>query len=271
MCRQIYIIFIQNFKMDALILLREAFLNPSRGKLGLFNVPSGECLEVDFKVSPSVAPSSFTHILGVDGKSLVERTAATAFKSKRGSGPAYPLDACLVCLWYEGAGYKDYLQACRKTWSGVQAVSLVDRKDLLAYLTGKAESSAYLDTMAPLVPVFNKDSLMSSKSVESAAAAASTAETFPKTTTTAITSMDIFGDDDDDDDQDGNDGEEQKVKKVQDRHKSVAAKKESRSKRPVETEESRILKKIRELTRPPIPVESLVLLPGKVGGHDDSK
>lgn len=81
------------------------------------------------------------------------KDSATCFKSKRGSGPYYTLDA--VCFLFKNPAVKDmtfteYLQLTRR--SNIAAVSLVDKKDLLSYVEGQSESMPNLDLKAALVP-----------------------------------------------------------------------------------------------------------------------
>lgn len=76
---------------------------------------------------------------------------STPFKSKRGSGDNYTLESIVNCLLNSSFSYTEYMQECRKV--GCPAVSLVDRKDLIAYLTGEKGTCEFLDESSlPPIP-----------------------------------------------------------------------------------------------------------------------
>lgn len=81
------------------------------------------------------------------------RDSATCFKSKRGSGPYYPLDAVSFLLKSPDVrelAYGEYMSLTRK--SNVGSISLVDKKDLLSYVEDHKEDMSSVDPAAPLVP-----------------------------------------------------------------------------------------------------------------------
>lgn len=87
------------------------------------------------------------------GPKIFRKDCLTSFKSKRGSGPHYPLDAIAFLFStpsMKEATYSEYIQAARKAVIGT--VSVVDKKDLVAYVEGSSEESICLDPKAPLVP-----------------------------------------------------------------------------------------------------------------------
>lgn len=84
-----------------------------------------------------------------------KRKMVTPYKSNMGKGALYSLDQVVVFLKQAAnlgndvsAGkYGTFMQAARA--ASVAAVSLVDQKDLLAYLLGEKETSEYIDLFAP--------------------------------------------------------------------------------------------------------------------------
>lgn len=85
------------------------------------------------------------------GPYIFGRDVATNFRSKRGAGDYYPLDAVYFMATRDTIGYGEYMQEARR--QGVMPVSLVDKKDLLAYVRedgGRPEECPFVDTSAPL-------------------------------------------------------------------------------------------------------------------------
>lgn len=83
-------------------------------------------------------------------KLIYPRDIPTNFRSKRGAGDFYPLDAVWFMLQCRESSFGEYMQEARRM--GVMAVSLVDRKELLAYLEEdvRPEECPYVDTAAVL-------------------------------------------------------------------------------------------------------------------------
>lgn len=80
---------------------------------------------------------------------IYPRSVLTNFRSKRGQGPCYPLDAVCFLLDHRDAGYTEYLQEARRI--GLTIVSLTDKKELIEYLTTLGDSDLpYIDTGAEL-------------------------------------------------------------------------------------------------------------------------
>lgn len=122
--------------------LKELFKNHKKhSKLPQFFDESGERVE-------SIDRCFFVELLD----SLVyPKVTAAPFKSKRGSGDNYTLESIVNCLLNSSLSYTEYMQECRKL--GCPAVSIVDRKDLIAYLTGEKGVCEFLDESSlPPVP-----------------------------------------------------------------------------------------------------------------------
>lgn len=90
-----------------------------------------------------------THItIGNNGsnnssKNLVifPRSVTTNYRSKRGSGPHYPLDAICFLLERKDDSYTTYLQDVRRF--GLTVISLPDKRELLEYLISPDEGNEY--------------------------------------------------------------------------------------------------------------------------------
>lgn len=84
------------------------------------------------------------------GPYIFPRDQTTNFRSKRGSGDFYSLDAVWFCQVKRDAPYGEYIQEARRMMVG--AVSMVDKRELLAFLDGEMppEQNPYIDLSAPL-------------------------------------------------------------------------------------------------------------------------
>ena len=84
------------------------------------------------------------------GNFILPRDQPTNFRSKRGAGDFYALDAVWFMHCKRDSGYGEYMQEARRM--GIGAVSLVDRKDLVRYLEEEVrpEDCPFVDTTAPL-------------------------------------------------------------------------------------------------------------------------
>ena len=94
---------------------------------------------------------------------------ATNFRSKRGAGDYYPLDAVYFMATRDAVGYGEYMQEARR--QGVMPVSLVDKKDLLTYVKeegGRPEECPFVDASAP--PPVARRSFTGEEPAEEAAA-----------------------------------------------------------------------------------------------------
>ncbi len=80
------------------------------------------------------------------GRFSFENSAPTAYRSSQGKGEFYDLQSVLFYLKNQGLNYGDYLKATKE--KGVLQVKLLDRKDLVDYLTGKREKSDYVQVSA---------------------------------------------------------------------------------------------------------------------------
>jgi hypothetical protein len=82
----------------------------------------------------------------VIGELRFPRSTVTAYKQDRGRGDPYPLEALYFLVQKPhlagAAKYRPYGDECKK--AGFSRVLLADQKDVLAYLTGKTETSQYL-------------------------------------------------------------------------------------------------------------------------------
>lgn len=76
----------------------------------------------------------------IANQTRLDRFALTAFHSMRGRGEPYALESIYFQFEYRKLQYNDYVQACRK--KGVAHVTMLDKKDLLAYLTGEITTCA---------------------------------------------------------------------------------------------------------------------------------
>jgi len=103
-----------------------------------------------------------------DGVRLA-RDTQTSFRSLKGQGPHYTLDACWFFLQHAETRFAEYLVECSK--HRFPKVSLVDKKELLAYLTGKIDSSSFISLISPALmgpPSVSVSSLASSSLDDSA-------------------------------------------------------------------------------------------------------
>lgn len=75
------------------------------------------------------------------------RSTETSFRSLKGAGAHYTLEACWFMLQHQDTKFADYLVECSK--HRFPKVSLVDRKELVSYLTGKIDSSPYISLISP--------------------------------------------------------------------------------------------------------------------------
>lgn len=84
------------------------------------------------------------------GNFIFSRDAASNFRSKRGAGDYYPLDAVWFMMGQRERSYGEYMQDARR--NGVGVVSLVDRRDLISYLEEeqRPEECQFVDVTAPL-------------------------------------------------------------------------------------------------------------------------
>lgn len=80
---------------------------------------------------------------------IFPRSVSTNYRSKRGSGPHYPLDSICFLLERKDDSYTTYLQDARRY--GLTIVSLTDKRDLLEYLmTTETDEYAAVDSSAEL-------------------------------------------------------------------------------------------------------------------------
>lgn len=70
----------------------------------------------------------------------LDRSVPTNLRSLHGRGQPYSLEAIYFQYTFRDLPYNDYLQQCNK--KGVQHVIAIDKKDLVAYLTGRSDSCA---------------------------------------------------------------------------------------------------------------------------------
>jgi parafibromin len=84
------------------------------------------------------------------GNTLFNKTAETNFKSKRGAGAFYTLDAAIFLILHRDDSYSVYLQEARG--QNIPVVSLVDKKEMIDYLSAPGAECPYVDLTAPLVP-----------------------------------------------------------------------------------------------------------------------
>ncbi len=94
-----------------------------------------------------------THI--IIGDLRFPRNTLTAYKQDRGRGDPYPLEALYFLLQRPqlagAAKTRAYNEECRTL--GFSRVLLANQKDVLAYLTGKTETSQYLVSIDELANI----------------------------------------------------------------------------------------------------------------------
>jgi len=71
------------------------------------------------------------------------RHAVTSYKSQKGQRENYSLDTVLFFLQNLSAGHGTYMQMARE--AKINIISMIDREDLLNYLTGVTDTSQYID------------------------------------------------------------------------------------------------------------------------------
>jgi parafibromin len=76
------------------------------------------------------------------GRFSFENTAPTAYRSSQGKGDFYDLQTVLFYLKNQDRNYADYLKAAKD--KGLSQVKLLDRKDLVEYLSGRRQKSDYV-------------------------------------------------------------------------------------------------------------------------------
>lgn len=121
---------------------------------------------------------------------IFPRDSITSFRSKRGSGDVYPLDSVCFLLTHRDASYGEYMQEARR--QGVGVISLVDKKDLLAYIDEeqRPDECASIDT-ATIHPTplrsFNPEDIIADLVEDGDALAGSAASAFTGKVTTRPT------------------------------------------------------------------------------------
>lgn len=78
-----------------------------------------------------------THII-INESTRLKRSDLTNFRSLHGRGDFYTLDTIYYQYVFRDLVYNNYLQQCDK--NSVQHVKLIDKKDVIAYLTGRIDS-----------------------------------------------------------------------------------------------------------------------------------
>jgi hypothetical protein len=85
---------------------------------------------------------SDSHSIIVGGKTRLERKTTTNLHSMRGRGPPYSLEAIYFQFKHHQLPYNDYVTECNR--EKVPHVTLVDKKELIAYLKGDVADCACL-------------------------------------------------------------------------------------------------------------------------------
>lgn len=94
-------------------------------------LPDKDCTHISLP-SHQASPSQY----------IFPRAVATSYRSKRGQGPNYPLDAVCCLLEHRDAGYTEYLAEARRLQLTI--VSLTDKKELIEYATGSGNEADFL-------------------------------------------------------------------------------------------------------------------------------
>lgn len=92
-----------------------------------------------------ISTDSVSIIIG--DRARLHRIAPTVFHSMRGRGDAYIVESIYFQFKFKDLHYNDYIQACRR--EGVAHVTALDKKDLLAYLTGEIDTCASIVSKPP--------------------------------------------------------------------------------------------------------------------------
>lgn len=128
---------------DPLVALRQELQAGAPDPVAFYDA-EGVGLEASFQ------EAKFVKIGGL----IFPKDAPTAFKSKRGNGPHYTVEAVGFLFYkpqYKELAYTEYIQLARR--AGVGIISLVDKKDLVAYVDSAAETPC-IDSSAAPVPCF---------------------------------------------------------------------------------------------------------------------
>ena len=127
---------------DPLLVLRDTFLQ---------NVEQPLITYFDSYGNP-IDNLSTAAIVGLGtGNLLFGKTTETNFKSKRGTGPFYTLDAAIFLILHRDDSYSVYLQEARG--QNIPVVSLVDKKEMIDYLSTPGAECPYVDLTAPLATI----------------------------------------------------------------------------------------------------------------------
>ena len=121
--------------MDPLIQLRKAIKNNE--SITLHDQSGTETSEISSSIYIKI------------GSYIYPRDTPTNYRSKRGAGDYYTLEAVWLLVTGRELSFAEYMQEARR--SGIQVVSLVDKKDLLNYVEEdvRPEDCPYIDTSAP--------------------------------------------------------------------------------------------------------------------------
>lgn len=139
-------------RADPLLDLRAAFLN----NLSI-TYHSDDGTVVDSLDSPSFAlisipiPMDDTRSTSASASTSVHvypRSTPTNFLSKRGTGPPHLLDSICLLLEKRDESFTEYLQEARRC--GVGVVNLVDRRDVIDYVTTSNATSQFIDNSLEL-------------------------------------------------------------------------------------------------------------------------
>eukprot|EP00741_Cyanophora_paradoxa_P017906 tig00021036_g17295.t1 len=84
------------------------------------------------------------------GKTRFSKDVKTAFRGMKGKGEFYTLGALYFCWKLDKLNVTEYRQECKT--AGVSIVSLVDKRDVLSYLTGETDSCASIAALPDLLP-----------------------------------------------------------------------------------------------------------------------
>lgn len=137
-------------RADPLLDLRAAFLN----NLSI-TYHSDDGTVIDSLDSPSFTFISIplptddtTFVSATTSVHIYPRSTSTNFLSKRGTGPPHLLDSICLLLEKRDESFTEYLQEARRC--GVGVVNLVDRRDVIDYVTTSNATSQFIDTLLEL-------------------------------------------------------------------------------------------------------------------------
>jgi RNA pol II accessory factor, Cdc73 family, C-terminal/Paf1 complex subunit CDC73 N-terminal len=139
--------------------------------------------------------NSDSHSIIVGGKARLDRKSTTNLHSMRGRGPPYSLEAIYFQFKHHQLPYNDYVTECNR--EKVPHVTLVDKKELIAYLKGDVSECACLvatSGTAQALPLEAADAALTADGEESHKPADSTSNVKKRARPDTLEKEDLPGD-----------------------------------------------------------------------------